>query len=409
VPADQQGRVPGSTTPFFQSIPGGAPRGLYDTANTFGPRFGFAYGVNEKTVVRGGFGMFYNRPEGNLTFSQVNLPPILQITEFDNGNLSNPAGGVPATSLPIGSISAINPNLKPAYTEQFSVSVQRELPKSMFFETSYVGGLGRHLLREPNINFPNLALVAANPSFSTNYFVPFAGYTTLQQYQSDSTSNYHALQVFLSKRAGSVLFTASYTWSKALGDSSGQGDNSENYQDRHFNYGPTSFDRRHVFVSTFTWELPKLKRQMAIIRTVAGAWQLSGVIRLQTGPYSSVTGSTSTGTRRADFLGGDVYPTDQNVNSWVNKSAFTAAPAGRFGNLGINTIVGPGLQSYDLSVAKHFALTERLRLRFQGDFYNAFNIANFSGLNTTITSASFGTIASAYPPRQIQLALKLNF
>lgn len=96
------------------------------------------------------------------------------------------------TTLPIGSISAINPKLKPAYVEQFSFNIQRSLPKALFLETSYVGALGRRLLREPNINFPNLTLVGANPTYSTNYFVPFPGYTTLQQYLSDSTSNYHA-------------------------------------------------------------------------------------------------------------------------------------------------------------------------------------------------------------------------
>ena len=79
----------------------------------------------------------------------------------------------------------------------------------------------RHLLRQPNINFPNLAAVAANPSFNTNFFAPFPGYTSIQQYLSDSTSNYYALQTFLSKRAGNVLFTVSYTWSKALADASG--------------------------------------------------------------------------------------------------------------------------------------------------------------------------------------------
>ena len=410
VPSNQQGRVPGSTTPFFQSIPAGAPRGLYNSANTFGPRVGFAYSFDEKTVIRGGFGMFYNRPEGNLTFSQVNLPPILAITEFDNGNLSNPAGGVPANTLPIGSISAIDPNLKAAYVEQFSLGVQRQLPRAIFVEVSGVGGLGRHLLREPNINFPNLALVGANPSYNTNYFAPYPGYTTLQQYLSDATSNYYALQTFASKRSGNVLFTVSYTWSKALGDASGEGDNSENYQNRHFNYGPTSFDRRHAFVATFTWELPKLRQANAIVRNAAGGWQISGVIRLQTGPYSTVTGATSTTTRRADYVGGPIYTqSGQNVNNWLNRAAFATAANGAWGNSGINIIEAPGLQSYDLSLAKHFALTERINLRFQADFYNATNTANFSGLNTTITSSSYGTMSSAYPPRQIQLALKLAF
>jgi hypothetical protein len=410
VPTDQQGRVPGSTTAFFTSFPSGAPRGLYPSANTFGPRFGFAYAIDDKTVIRGGFGMFYNRPEGNLTFSQLNLPPILQTTEFDNGNLATPSGGAAANTLPVGSISAIDPHLKPAYVEQYSLNLQRSLPKALFFEASYVGGLARHLLREPNINYPNLALVAANPTYNSNYFVPYPGYTSLQQYLSDSTSNYHALEVFASKRAGNVLFTTSYTWSKSLGDSSGEGDNSENYQNRHFNYGPTSYDRRQVFVSTFTWTLPQLRHTMPVVKNVVGGWQLSGVIRLQSGPYATVTGSTSVGTRRADFVSGDVYPSSgKNINNWLNKAAFMAAPAGRFGNLGIDTVLGPGLQSYDLSLAKHFQITERFDLRFQSDFFNAFNVANFTGLGTTITSSSFGTLASAYPPRQIQLALKLAF
>ena len=410
VPTEQQGRVPGSTSSFFQSFPSGAPRGLYNSASTFGPRIGFAYAVDAETVVRGGFGMFYNRPEGNLTFSQVNLPPILQITQFDNGNLSNPAGGVPANTLPVGSITAINPNLKAAYVEQFSLGAQRQLPKAMFLETTFVGGLGRHLLRQPNINFPDLAGVAAHPTYNTNYFAPYAGYTSVQQYLSDATSNYYALQTFVSKRAGSVLFTGSYTWSKALADASGQGDNSENYRNRHFNYGPTSFDRRHAFVSTFTWELPKLAASMPLVRYVAGGWQWSGVIRLQSGPFSTVTGSTSTGTRRADYLGGNIYPqSGQNVNNWLNKAAFAAAAAGNWGNSGINIVEAPGLQSYDLSLVKNFALTERVNLRLQSDFFNAFNVANFSGLNTTITSSAYGTLSSAYPPRQIQLGLKLAF
>jgi len=410
VPSEQQGRVPGSTAPFFQSIPAGTARGGYSSANTFGPRFGLAYSFDEKTVIRGGFGMFYNRPEGNVTFSQVNLPPILALTEFDNGNLSNPAGGVPANTLPVGSITAIDPALKATYVEQLSLGVQRQLPKAVFVEVTGVGGLGRHLLRQPNINFPDLKLVAANPSFSTIYYNPYPGYTSIQQYLSDATSNYYSLQTFVSKRAGNVLFTGSYTWSKALADASGQGDNSENYQNRHFNYGPTSFDRRHAFVATFTWEMPKLRQANAIVRGVAGGWQVSGVVRLQTGPYSSVTGATSTTTRRSDYVGGDVYAqSNKNINNWLNKAAFVTANNGAWGNSGINIIEGPGLQSYDLSVAKHFKVTEQVNLRLQGDFYNAPNTANFSGLNTTITSSAYGTVSSAYPPRQIQLALKLAF
>ena len=303
VPKSQQGRVPGSTTnPLFQQIPAGAPRGLYDSKPLFAPRFGFAYNPATNTVIRGGFGMFFDRPEGNVTFSQLNLPPFLQISEYDNGNLANIAGGSPGAS-PIGSISAIDPNLKYTTVYQYSLGVQQQVRGGTLIEVSYVGNLGRHLLREPNINFPNLSLVAANPTASTNAFVPYLGYSTIQQYLSDSTSNYNAFEAYASKRAGNVLFTAGYTWSKALGDSSSEGDNLEDYQNRHFNYGPLSFDREHAFTGTFVWQLAALRRQNAIVRGVAGGWQLSGVIRLQSGAPYTVTASTSTGTRRANYLG----------------------------------------------------------------------------------------------------------
>jgi hypothetical protein len=408
IPSDQQGRVPGSTGPLFQQIGAGAPRGFYNSASLFGPRFGFAYSPDSKTAIRGGYGIFYDRPEGNVTFSQVNVPPILQITQFDNGNLGNPAGGSRAAGA-LGSISAINPNLKNTYAEQYSFSIQREFPRGILAELSYVGNLGRHLLRQPNINFPDLRRVAANPSAATNAFVPYLGYNSINQYQSDSTSNYNALQAYASKRLGSILATAGYTWSKALGDSSSEGDNLENWQNRHFNYGPTTFDRRHIFTGTFVWQLPALRGRNGLVRSTIGAWQLSGVIRAQTGQYYSVTGNTSTGTRRADYIGSPLTVANPGPARWFNISAFAAAPIGAYGSSGTGIIEGPGLQTYDLSLAKHFALTERFDLKFQGDFFNAPNITNFSTLNTVTSNASFGTLSAAYPPRNVQLSLKLAF
>jgi Carboxypeptidase regulatory-like domain len=412
VPASQQGRVPGSTTnPLFKQIPTGAPRGLYNSASLFAPRFGFAYAADSKTVIRGGFGIFYDRPEGNLTFSQVNLPPFLQTSEYDNGNLSNITGGAAGASLQsVG--SSINPNLTYTTTYQYSFTIERQLPDSIFWETSYVGNLGRHLLREPNINYPNLTQVAANPSSSPNVFNPYLGYSSIQQYQSDSTSNYNALQVYVSKRAGNVQATAGYTWSKALGDSSAEGDNIEDWTNRHFNYGPLSFDRRHTFSGTFVWQLAALKNQNAIVRQTLGGWQLSGVIRLQTGAYGSVVASTPTGTRRANYVGGPVLVSNPGPNQWVNPAAFAIPATGQYGTAGTATVEGPGLESYDISLAKHFPITERFDLKFQGDFFNLFNITNFQNFtnsNLQVGTTNFGTISSAYPPRNVQLSLKLSF
>src|SRR5262249_53189601 len=155
-------------------------------------------------------------------------------------------------------------------------------------EVSYVGNLGRHLLRQPNINQIPFDINAANAALPSAQrlpnaaLVPYKGYSNITMYLSDSTSNYHSLQAYVSKRKGAFFFTAGYTFSKALGDSSGQGDNPENYLDRHYNYGPLSFDRRHAFVGTYVWSLPRLANANALVKGVFGAWQLNGIVRLQT-------------------------------------------------------------------------------------------------------------------------------
>lgn len=414
VPKSEEGRVPGSTGALFQSVPAGAERGFYTTQSVLAPRFGFAYLLANKTVLRGGYGIFYARPQGNLIFSQVNVAPILQAVQLENGNVANPSGGA-GVSAPLSNINSIDPKLKNGSSQQFSMSIQRELPKSLFIEASYVGNLGRHLLRQPDINqasFEALNANAALPSAqraSTNYLRPYAGYSSILTFMSDSTSNYHALQTFLSKRAGRMFFTTSYTWSKALGDSSAQGDNPESYRNRHFNYGPLSYDRRHAFVTTYVLTMPTLKGKNAILQGVAGGWMLNGIIRLQTGQNFNVTGNTAIGGRRADYVGGSKYPENQTINNWLSRAAFAAAPDGRLGNTGVGIVTGPGLQQYNLSVSKNFRVRERYGVRFQTDFFNAFNTANFTGLDTNLANAAFGTLSSAYPPRQIQMQLKFTF
>ena len=416
IPQSETGRVPGSTGALFASIPAGAPRGFFQAQNTFSPRAGFAWSANSKTVIRGGYGMFFARPQGNMIFSQLNVPPILLASQFENGNLANP-GGAAGVLAPNGNITAIDPNAVNGYSEQSSLNVQRELPRGIFAEVSYVSNLGRHLLRQPNINQIPFDLNAANQALpsaqrATNAtLVPYKGYSNITQYRSDSTSNYNAFQMYLNKRKGNVFFTAGYTYSKAFGDSSAQGENPENYLDRHYNYGPLSFDRRHAFIGTYVWSLPRLAQQNAFVRTAFGAWQLNGVIRLQSGQYYTVTGNTSIGARRADYVGGDILVTGsaQTINNWVNRSAFANAPDSRFGNSPVGNVEAPGLQTYNLSVSKTFQIRERLKMRYQADFFNAFNMANFTGLNTSLASTAFGTLPTAYPPRNIQMQLKLTF
>jgi hypothetical protein len=127
-------------------VPTGAPRGFYDAANKLAPRFGFSYapGNDGKTSIRGGFGMFYDKVEGNLIFSQVNVPPFLNTPQFENGNIANASGGTPSALAPFGTINAINPDLGISYSMNFSLGVQRELPRGFFAENYVKTGSTSH-------------------------------------------------------------------------------------------------------------------------------------------------------------------------------------------------------------------------------------------------------------------------
>jgi hypothetical protein len=143
---------------------------------------------------------------------------------------------------------------------------------------------------------------------------------------------------------------------------------------------------------------------------VAG-WQFSGINRFQTGPYYSVTGNTSIGGRRADYVGGPILlPEGQRtITTYLNPAAFAAAPNGRRGNSGVGIVEGPGMLLWDISLRKEFAATERFRVRFQADVFNLLNRANFRGLNTNATDLAFGSITASGPARNVQLGLKLQF
>jgi hypothetical protein len=416
--ASELGRVSNATSPDIPLVPAGAPRGLYNGQHRFAPRFGFAYAVAKSTVLRGGYGLFYDRPEGNVIFSGVNTPPYLSNAQYENGNISAPSSGTASALAPFGQIVAIDPKLITPYSQQYSFGIQRQLPKSIFAELSYVGNLGRHLLREPDINLAAFADLSANAALpaaqqvSTNVLRPYSGFSVIRQYRSDSTSNYHALQFYSARRAGRVTGTFAYTWAKLLSDSSGNGDNPENYQNRHFSYGPATFDRTHVMVATSNLRLPVLKKSATPVKTAFGGWEISGIFRYQTGQALTPSGNTSIGGRRADVVAGAspyLDPEQRSVNGWIARGAFSPAPNDRFGNAGVGIVRGPVKQIFDMSLRKYIALNERIRLRIQADFFNALNITNFGNPNVNASDVNFGTITGADPGRNIQFGLKLNF
>ena len=269
IPADEEDRVTldPAAAPL---IPTGAPRGLFGTDHLLMPRFSGAYTLREVWVIRGGIGLFYDKPEGNIIFSQVNLPPFVPSVAVENANLANPLSGQASAAAVLGTINAIDPVLDVPRQLNYSVSVQRELPYGHFAEIAYVGNQGRDLLWQPEINQPSFEVLAANAALpaadraNTNFLRPYRGYSSIRQRRSDAFSDYNGLQLYLNKRRGDLNYTIGYTLSKATGLGSGNGDNplaAEGYTpgdvvDLDFFVGPTTYDRRHVLISTWTYRVP---------------------------------------------------------------------------------------------------------------------------------------------------------
>ncbi len=437
VPAGELGRVPGGDSTFVTTVPATAPRGFYKPENLFGPRLGFAFSPfrDDKTAIRGGLGLFFDKPEGNIIFGQPGVVPFLKAVTFSNANLSNPSGGTGVTPTIFG-LSAVDPNFVVARVWQYSVSVQRELRRGILLEVAYVGNQGRHLVRQPNINVPTFAIAAANVGKTTNQERPFLGYTDISQFRSDADSKYNALQVYATKRKGNLTATASYTYSKASGDASGINDNPEpecpftcqlasgeivSWQK--FYYGPLGFDRRHIFVATYSYDFPFFRNLKGAGRQILTGWELSGITRVQSGAPLTVSGTQTIGpsgsgvtafTRRANIVAGvplySGYTCPAGKKCWFNPAAFVQEPNSSAGTTPVGNIIGPGYYAWDVSLRKSFKLPrEGMSLAFQADAFNVFNRTNWGNPGTSVTGGGFGQISGTNPPRNVQFGVRFTF
>lgn len=436
VPSDQFIRVPGANSAFVQAVPATAPRGFFRAENNFAPRIGFSYApFSDKTAIRGGFGIFYDKPEGNIIFGQPGVVPFLQAATYQNANLANPSAGVGVVPTIYG-FSAVDPNFVVARSMQYSLSVQQQLPYGILLDTAYVGNLQRHLVRQPNINVPSFSTALANVGKTTNQERPFFGYTDITQFRSDANANYNALQIYVTKRKGNVTAAVSYTWSKALGQTSGINDNPEpecpfacqlpggqTISWRQFYYGPLRFDSRNIFVASYTYDFPFFRHKGGLAEAVLGGWEISGITRAQSGNPLTVTGTQTIGPsgsgvtafgRRANIVAGvplhSGYTCPTGKICWFNPAAFVQESTTGVGNAPAGGITGPGYYVWDLSLRKSFKLPhEGMSLMLQADAFNAFNHTNWGNPGTTVTGGGFGQIGGSTPPRNVQFGAKFAF
>lgn len=400
------------------------------------PRLGLAWRPfgSSKSVVRAGYGIFYEFADTNFPNSYAKVPPFvfnedlsISQTGAPTRFLTNPFLGVAAGaagSIPTLLTSAVD--LRNSYSEQWNVAYQRELFWRMTGEVAYVGQKGHR--QEVNQNFND-----APPSTSSTDIQsrrPYPRFGPSSKGTFESSSSYHALQAKLERHVTEgLMFLASYTWAKSIDNSSNDLGGSADQRNLDYNRGVSANDVTHRFVGSFVYSLPWGRDKLW------GDWQLSGILVAQSGLPFTVSISSDranigrSGGQRPDVRIVDGQPLSPNVgdptiDQWFDTRAFALPAVGTFGNVGRNTLRGPGLQTVDLALAKNFKLRKKASLQLRIEAFNALNHPNFGRPNAVLsaevpldapvgdprrTPNRFGTVTTAGDPRIIQFGARLVF
>lgn len=418
--------------------------------NNFGPRFGFAWKpfTNGRTVVRGGYGIFYAHPfdAGAPASASLGYENSLALNTPDNGitapfvlrngvpgyslvvpTLNDSFGAVKVGAAATTAVTFYESDRKTGYAQQFNFNIQRELGNSVVIEAGYLANLGRNL---PNTNLSinqiRPELLGPNATQKDRPFPQFSNVTVLLP--TIGTSNYHAGVIRLEKRYSFGLnFLTTYTYSKFLDNSNDAGSAIGNsggpysdFYNRRADYGPSDNDIRHRFTWTSVYELPfgpgRSHLSHGALGRVVGGWGLGSVITMQSGAGFTVTTQTnstnafSAGALRADVLRNpNLEASQRTLDRWFDTDAFRQPAAYRFGNQGVNLLRGDGLTVFDFSVLRNFSIRESSKLQFRAEMFNAFNHTNFLLPGRVFGASGFGQVTAAQPARRIQLGLRLVF
>ena len=385
------------------------PRSLLENHYVMpGPRFGFAWSPwgDSKTVIRGGYGIFYHW-DNNNSENYRNNPPFTTSVSIYNTSLSNPAGGTQRI-FPANLQAFDARNLYPQ-VQQWSFGVQRELPGQIVLSAAYVGNRAVHLDQQPNLNQPQPSSAVAQGTVNVNTVRPYLGYGTITYDERNASAAYNALQVTANRRfSGGLMFQVSYTWSRSIVWGFGQNPFTQPDEE-----GLNSYDQPQNLTLSYVYDLPFFRHSNNWLGKTLGGWETSGDATFASGFPFTVTVSADRagvggGTQRPNIVG----PLDitGNVFGYFNTAAFALEPLGTFGNEGSNVVRGPGVTNdFTMNFYRNFALGERVQLRIGGEFFNIFNHPNFSTVGSVFGSPTFGNITAALDPRHIQFSARLSF
>jgi len=464
-PGASIGGVP--CTPFVTAKDAGIPESLRKNYfKRLDPRLGFAYRLNERTSIRGSYGIYDMSLLGSVFFSLTGTVQS-DVRSFNNVG----ADGKPVFSLPetrtsgsgvrggsLGTFQFRTANqidFHPPYMQQWGLSIDRELTRTMGLRISYIGNKSTDLPWAPDLN---------QPQSSTTYYSqrpltdrPFPNWDLIYSRDSGANSIYNAMQVELNRRFSSGLsFTTAYTLAKNLADNAGPNPSSfagetgggrvTNSLNRSADRGDVYATRRHRSITTLYYEMPfgKGRRYMTTankaVDAVLGGWTLSSIVTLQSGPYltptfsggdPSGTNAPNRGTQRPDRIG-DGSLSDPTRFMWANRSAFVCpgrttdanqfncavgvvpgrdpAPIGRFGNAGVGILLGPGTFGWNMGMSKRFKLAERFSAKMEGSFTNVPNWTNLGDPNLNVADSNFGKITGVRDAaRTGQVSMRLEF
>jgi hypothetical protein len=441
-PGMQSTRFPNSPPGYLSAGDQGCPTGGFEPYyRSISPRFGFAWRPwGGKSVVRGGFGLFWNPQFTAIYNGFVNSAPFSPQVTINGIKFDDPYAGVanpfpasfapfepPANSAiftPLGTYGTFGEGFVPSYQESFNFTIEREVAPNMVARASYVGNLGRRLAYPEDINYARY--VPGNSSVQNiQARRPYnRDYTRILVAVPGATSSYHALQTSVERRmARSLSFEANYTWSKAIDQYST--DVSPGFGampipgNRRANQGLADFDVPHRMVLSYVWALPRLEGQSPWLRQTVGGWESSGILTLQSGrPFSILSGVDNSfsgiASDFADIVGDPYLDTSRSrgqlINQYFNTAAFAPNRVGTFGTAPRSVLRGPGLATFDMALIKSFPIKERMAVQFRSEFFNLFNRPNFGNpYNVQRVAARFGKIESAGDPRILQFALKVSF